>query len=411
VPDAGFKSELRAQLVAITARIVAESTPDAAPAAAAALTHPVRAAARSGRSAAGGLLRGLRRPLLGVASAAAVLALLITGAVWISKGALPGDSLYGVKRASENVRLATAGNDVDKGYTYLGFASTRVGEVGKLLGKPSAMALGAGPAEAAGTINSRTASLVTSTLDSADSDSRSGMALLGDAAVAQMSADPLAKLTGWTAGQRAALQDVAARVRSTPALTKRVQTSLTLLQRISKREVDLRSSIGCPCLSQAVSDDLGPTPCSPCKGLTGAVPGTPGGSGTAPTTAPGRSGGAGPGPAGSSGGSLGGGSGETGPGGTGFGGTGPGGTGSAATGSGGGGPTGGVTSGGGVVPSSAPSLPGIPGVSSSGAPISAGTGGITAGIPGVSASLGASGGGIAVPILPTITVSGLPKLP
>ena len=406
-PSAVFRSELRAQLVSITARVVAESGQGTAAAATGALARPARAAARSGRDVAGGVLRGLRRPLLGIASAAAVLALLIGGAVWISKGALPGDSLYGVKRASENVQLATAGNDVAKGYTYLDFASRRVGEASKLVGRPSAMALSGQRTVAGGAISDRTVSLVSSTLTSADSDSRSGMALLGNAAVAQMSADPLAKLQPWTVGQRAGLLEVESRVTSSPALVKRVQASLALLQRVSQRGAQLKAEIGCPCLSQANGDDLGPLPCSPCRSLAGSIPGaTSAATGVPSAGATGRSAGSGPGPAGSAGGSLGG---------TGGGAGGSSGTGGGAVGGGGTGGTG-VPSlpGGGPVlaPSGAPapSLPPIPGISST-PPVSVGPSGITVGGPGVSASIGTGGASVAPPVGPTITLPGLPTVP
>ncbi|MDQ1753097.1 MAG: hypothetical protein QOE71_4153 [Pseudonocardiales bacterium] len=283
-PDRRFKSELRAQLVAITARIVAESAGDVATAAgksSALARRPAGAAVHTGRTTLRGAARALRRPILGLASAAAVLALMLGAALWMSSGSLPGDSLYGVKRASENLKLSVAGGDVDKGYTYLRFATTRADEVTKLLGKPSALAAGPGGAVAAGQPSSRTVSLVKDTLDSLDSDSRSGMQLLGKATVAQQSAAPLSKLQTWTVGQRAKLSSISSRL---PAgdLRTRVQASLTLLKRIETRSAELKSKVGCACLSQTRSDDLGPVPCSPCKSLgasaPGSSPGSPGGS-------------------------------------------------------------------------------------------------------------------------------------
>src|SRR5439155_23146175 len=76
-----------------------------------------RLAAQS-RRARLGVWGALRRPLVAIASAAAVLVLLLGVAVWMSSSSLPGDSLYGVKRASENVQLSLASGDAEKGRTY-----------------------------------------------------------------------------------------------------------------------------------------------------------------------------------------------------------------------------------------------------------------------------------------------------
>lgn len=388
-PDGKFKSELRAQLVAITARIVAESAGDVAAAtgrspALAGRARPAGAAVHTGPATLRGATRALRRPILALASAAAVLALMLGAALWMSSGSLPGDSLYGVKRASENLKLSVAGGDVDKGYTYLRFATTRADEVTKLLGKPSALAAGPGGAVAAGQPSSRTVSLVKDTLDSLDSDSRSGMQLLGKATVAQRSAAPLSKLQTWTVGQRAKLSSISSRV---PAgdLRTRVQASLTLLKRIETRSAQLKSKVGCACLSQTRSDDLGPVPCSPCKSLGGASapgssPGSPGGSASAGqpgsgSTSSNRSGaGTVPNGSGPAGGTR---------------------TGGASGGTNGGGVSVGATTPGGV--SATPSLP-----------ITVGSDGLGTTLPNVSVGVGSAGITADVPVpLPSIHVPGL----
>jgi len=277
-PDQGFKSELRSQLVSITARVVAESATEAT----AVAGRGARLAAKSSRRAGVGVLRAARRPLLTLAAAAAVLVMLLGVAVWMSSGSLPGDSLYGVKRASENVQLSLASGDAEKGRTYLDLARNRVNEAIDLLGRPNALA-GSGTI-AAGAVNAHTAKLVTQTLGSADSDSRSGMQLLGKSAVAQMSADPLSKLDSWLPEQASKLADILARVPA-GALHDRAQASAKLLQRVAARAESLKKNIGCPCLSQAVSDDLGPVPCKPCTSLNGpAAPGSQ--QSSAPSPAP-----------------------------------------------------------------------------------------------------------------------------
>ncbi len=411
-PSPAFRSDLRAQLVSITSRIVAESVTEDSAADYSAALLPVRTAARRSASTLAGLLSGLRKPALALTSAAAVLALLIGAAVWMSGGSLPGDSLYGVKRASENVQLSMAGNTVSKGYTYLGFATTRADEIAKLLGTHSALgAVAAGPGprvtEAAGGISGHTASLVTSTLATADSDSRSGMQLLGKATVAQMSADPLAKLFGWVSDQRARLAQAAAQVPRTNPLSARFAASTALLNRIDARATQLKAALGCACLSQANSDDLGPIPCNRCGLVPGKAPSA------VPSGSPSRSGGTG--------------SGGTGSGGTASGGNGPAGGGSASVGSTGTATGGSAAGGAGVVPGSGGqiggSLPGVPGAGSpsgstvpsvpTGAlplpssPISVGSGGVGITLPSATVSVGTGGISASLPGLPPVKIPGL----
>ncbi len=269
VPDAQFRSDLRSQLVAITARVVAES---GEPAAASPSGVVAGAAARRSGAFGGGALRALRRPALALAGASTVLVMLLGMAVWMAGGALPGQSLYGVKRASENVQLSMAGNDTAKGWAYLRLAGNRAREAADLLGKPAAMVATGGVTAGGARISPHTASLVTDTLASADADSRSGMQLLGRAAVAQLSKDPLTRVSDWFAGQRALLTGVRDRI-PTGALHNRAQASLTLLQRIATRTAQLNSKMGCPCLAQALSDELGPLPCSPCGTVRNQKPG------------------------------------------------------------------------------------------------------------------------------------------
>lgn len=281
-PDVQFKTDLRAQLVVITSRIISESA--TAPSTARAGAR-VETAGDRGSRAASGTLRALRRPALALAGASTVLVLLLGMAVWMSGGALPGQSLYGVKRASENVQLSLAGNDTDKGRAYLEFAANRAKEAADLLSKPSAMLATGGVTADSRRVSPRTASLVTDTLASADAQSKSGMQLLGRAAVAQLSKEPLADVSKWLPDQRAELTEVRDRIPA-GALHNRAQASLTLLQRIAARTAQLTSKMGCPCLAQALSDELGPLPCDACASVRNPAPhggsGSTGGSGSVP---------------------------------------------------------------------------------------------------------------------------------
>ncbi|WP_438487291.1 DUF5667 domain-containing protein [Streptomyces sp. S186] len=56
-----------------------------------------------------------------------------TGVAAASTDALPGDSLYGLKRGMEDLRLTMAGDDSDRGRLYLDQASTRMMEARRLM--------------------------------------------------------------------------------------------------------------------------------------------------------------------------------------------------------------------------------------------------------------------------------------
>jgi hypothetical protein len=236
-PDAEFSGELRAQLVAITQRVVAESTSEAV---------PRRAARRAG------FLRRVRRPLIAAVSAATVLVVLLGLAVWVAHSALPGQSLYGIKRASENFSLSLAGSDTGKGKEYLQQATSRATETTKLVGEPAAP------------VSGQLTKLLGSTLSSADSDTRNGVRLLARAALDQHSATPLAGLSDWIGQQTARFTELQSRLPAGSART-RAQSSLVLLQQVAVRLGQWKSQFNCGCLSPNRVDDIGPLPCSGCR--------------------------------------------------------------------------------------------------------------------------------------------------
>jgi hypothetical protein len=196
-------------------------------------------------------LRGvhLGRPLTVAASVIVAFALLLGGAVVISRKALPGDALYGLKRASERLELATAGSDLDKAHDYLDFAASRVGEARSL-------SKDAGDAE--------TAQLIGSTLRSSDADVRAAARLLGTHAVKHASAKSLSTMTGWAPGQERRLEALAAGL-SDPTLRSQALSSLRLVRAAQARALALAAKMGCSCLSSANADALGPKPCTTCS--------------------------------------------------------------------------------------------------------------------------------------------------
>lgn len=279
---AEFRDELRAQLVAITPRIVAEAREADAPMATIVPRPeplPARAPGRRpspGPSAApapvrthhtpGALdrLRGIRlgRPLAIVASVVTVFALLLGGAVWMSRKALPGDSLYGLKRASERFELATAGSDSERASDYLTFAASRAQEVRALLSRAGAVAAGSGLH--AGGISAGTADLVTSTLASADSDVRAASVILTRQAAQGGSKAPLQTMLDWTPAQLSRLQAVQDALPA-GALRDRITSSADLVGAAQARARALQSRLGCSCLSGAPTDSLGVIPCDVCS--------------------------------------------------------------------------------------------------------------------------------------------------
>ena len=256
-PDAQFRAELRAQLVAVAPRIIAESTPEvvAAPA----------AGRRSSVTTGSPLSDQLRRrrfvrPLAVAAGVAAAFLMLFGGAVWMSQKSLPGDSLYGLKRASENVQLSLTSGGTDRGHEYLSLAQTRVEEAQKLLSRDSASASGGG--DLAGGLSSHTADLIAANLGSADSDLRRGSDLLNTQAVSADSQSPITLITGWAPGQLRRLQDLSTAL-PTGSLQNRTKSSWTLTHSALTRARALAPAVASGCASTSKTDRLGPVPTCP----------------------------------------------------------------------------------------------------------------------------------------------------
>lgn len=157
----------------------------------------------------------------------------ITGA---SGDAIPGDTLYGVKRSTERAQLAFAGSDVSRGQLYFEFAKVRLAEAG---------ALGSDAAR------------LRPVLDDMDTDMRHGTRLLTTAAVERGDAAGLQAVLQFAEQQRPTLQSMVNR--TTGPAKKRAGRSLSLLDKISTRAASLTSTIKCP--GQDVPlDELGAVP-------------------------------------------------------------------------------------------------------------------------------------------------------
>jgi uncharacterized protein DUF5667 len=259
-PSPEFTAQLHAQLVAVTPRLVADEA--------------TGTAQRRGWRWLPGRRFPLRRPLAVAGALVVIFALLLGGAVWLSSSSLPGDSLYGLKRASENVQLSLTGGTGARAKEYLTLAKRRAKEVAALLSRVSAPAPGAGPLPAEG-ISTRTAKLITDTLGDADSDLRNASRLLTEQAVTNRSADPLRVLLGAVPDQISRLGSIVNRI-PPGRLHERALASDQLAVRVLDRANRLRADLGCSCLAGTPSDDLGPLPCSTPCAAPRATPGTPG---------------------------------------------------------------------------------------------------------------------------------------
>lgn len=195
-PDPDFRAALRARVVAVATVAPHQAAHQA--------THQA-GAARSRRAD----LR-LRFARVGVAGVAASVA--VTGLSVATSRSLPGDPLYGAKRAAESFQLAFAGSDLDRGLLHLELARTRLGEVEDLVGRGDGaltdQLAAASPFTGEGVpqgLSPHTAKLVASTLAAMDHETRVGAQLVTAAYLHQREAAPISKLQSFVADQSAGL--------------------------------------------------------------------------------------------------------------------------------------------------------------------------------------------------------------
>lgn len=221
-----FRTGLRAMLVATAERDGIGRT--AAPTA----TEPVgHAAPRRGLSFNGRRVRARGAIVIGVAAGA----MAVSGISAASENAAPGDALYGVKRSTERAQLAMAGSEVTRGQLSLDFARTRLAE---------AAALPGGATGFSGVLNDM------------DADTRQGVKLLNEAAVARSDKAPLTRIDTFVAGQRQTFAPLLGRLR--PADRERAGTSLSLLDDVQARAEELRAGLSCGTVTRTGADSLGP---------------------------------------------------------------------------------------------------------------------------------------------------------
>ncbi|MCE0768406.1 DUF5667 domain-containing protein [Pseudonocardia kujensis] len=201
--------------------------------------HPDNPGRAGGTRGPGGRRPSLRKRVALVGGAAALaLVALAGGTAMMSRDALPGDSLYAVKLATESTGTAFTFGDGAKAQRHLDLAATRLDEVRAL--QQAGRTPDPGTYEAA----------LTAFDDAASEGSR--MMLSG----AQPPTDTgLGDLDAWAQKQAKAIEAL----RSSGGEVPGADRSARLLERMSERAAALQARMGCSEVSDGV-DDLGPIP-------------------------------------------------------------------------------------------------------------------------------------------------------
>jgi hypothetical protein len=223
--------------------------------------------------------QGARGRFLVAAAAALCLVVALSGiSLVLSRDALPGDALYGLKRAGETTQLELTFGDVDRGLRHLDYAARRVDELGALVDRSSSTALGT---SSGGVVPSAVEQVdpatVSALLDALDAQSAAGSRLLTATGVA---GDPttLGSLATWAQGQSARLDGLRAQLPS--SVQTRLDSSVGVLEQVRGRADALRARLDCSSITSGRTDDLGPLPattsCTSTAGTTRTTPTTPG---------------------------------------------------------------------------------------------------------------------------------------
>ncbi|GAA4813678.1 hypothetical protein GCM10023200_59300 [Actinomycetospora chlora] len=206
--------------------------------------------------------RSARRLTRSMVTGACAILLLGALTVLLSRGALPGEMLYGIKRASESAEIGLTSGQEAKGLKHLEFASTRLEEVSDLIGRQGTTAAGPGPVAAG--LGPDQAALVLENLRSFDEQARTGSRLILPLS-AQPSGPSPAQLQEWARAQSARLDTLS------PSLDgdgrAAAASSQEMLQRLDRRAGAYGGPR--PCATGSASDDLGPLPSTGCAGDSG----------------------------------------------------------------------------------------------------------------------------------------------
>lgn len=204
-------------------------------------TRPSRAAGSSGPGRGGRSL--LRRAVMTASAAMLAIVAIAGGGMFASRDALPGDSLYGVKRVAESAGLALTFDDAARAARHLELASTRLGEVEQLVDTKRTQK--ADP------------TLVKDAILDFDSATGEGSNLLLTEDEAH---DPakLADLQAWAADQVSRISTMRSGL---PASAQaEADHSIELLDRLRERAAELADRSACDDVTSGSTDDVGPIP-------------------------------------------------------------------------------------------------------------------------------------------------------
>lgn len=258
---AGPAPEFRA---ALRQRLVAVATVQGAAAAAPSAAERLREVGASWR---------FQRRMAVVAGGAAA-ATAIAGVGLGASRSLPGDAFYGIKRATEDVQLATTVGQEAKGKRHLEFARTRLTEVAELVDRTAALpALVPGqPAAAGPRPDDASVSTIVDTLHDMDAETRAGTADLVAVYRSSGNREPLEVLNDFSRDQFSDLRDV---LPALPVAARpRARASLALLAQVAGRTVDLTTG-GAPSVPTQPGSTSAPPPAratTPASGKTSSRP-------------------------------------------------------------------------------------------------------------------------------------------
>ncbi|KAA2264854.1 hypothetical protein F0L68_07195 [Solihabitans fulvus] len=209
----------------------------------------VPASRRPTEIGSGGTVRGgsggLRGRFAVAMVAAFCLVLSLAGmSLLLSRDALPGDTLYGIKRSAESASLGLTFGDGSKALKHLEFAAARLSEVETLVDRYRD--------SSGGPVGS-----YLSAFADFDSDAAAGARQLTALGVNQ---DPprLDSLRGWVTDQAARLAVLQPQLPS--AAQDRAAGSVGLLGKITQRAAALHDRLRCYTVTSGATDDVGPLP-------------------------------------------------------------------------------------------------------------------------------------------------------
>ncbi len=284
----------RQRLVAMAAvrpTTVAESAEAGRHRARHAAAHSVQAADPAGLLTRLRRFTAHRRLVAGLAGLGVIVAALGVLALF-AQSAIPGDTLYTLKRGTEQARLALAGSEQEEGRVLLGLASTRMEEIVLLLAEPAQVSLSGSGVQAAAADTAAIADLLIATMETMDRQTTDGTSALTTAAVDAADLPTLQFIGQWGVDQFSTLDRMGERMPQDAQ--PRADESKDLLQRVVQRLENLARYISCTCQEVSASDDLGPLPCPICaesegSGSPSAARTTSGSGGASTSSSPGAS--------------------------------------------------------------------------------------------------------------------------